>query len=70
MEPSPTWEAASSAVTQELPNIFLYLKIHYLVQKSTPLVPTLSQINPIHTTPSYLSKIHFNIVHPPTSWSS
>jgi hypothetical protein len=24
---------------------------------------------PIHTTPSYLSKIHFNIVHPPTSWS-
>jgi hypothetical protein len=26
-------------------------------------------INPIHTIPSYLSKIHFNIVHPPTSWS-
>jgi hypothetical protein len=30
----------------------------------------LSQINPIYTIPSYLSKIHFNIVHPPTSWSS
>jgi hypothetical protein len=27
----------------------------------------LNQINPIHTIPSYLSKIHFNIVHPPTS---
>jgi hypothetical protein len=26
-----------------------------------PLVPILSQINPIHTIPSYLSKIHFNI---------
>jgi hypothetical protein len=26
--------------------------------------------DPIHTIPSYLSKIHFNIVHPPTSWSS
>jgi hypothetical protein len=26
--------------------------------------------NPIHTIPSYLSKINFNIVHPPTSWSS
>jgi hypothetical protein len=34
------------------------------------LVPILSQINPIHPIPSYLSKIHFNIVHPPTSWSS
>jgi hypothetical protein len=28
---------------------------------------SLSQIDPIHTIPSYLSKIHFNIVHPPTS---
>jgi hypothetical protein len=33
-------------------------------------VPILSHINPIHTIPSYLSKIHFNIEHPPTSWSS
>jgi hypothetical protein len=30
----------------------------------------LSQIDPIHTIPSYLSQIHFNIVHPPTSWAS
>jgi hypothetical protein len=30
----------------------------------------LSQINPVHTTPSYLSKIHVNIIHPPTSWPS
>jgi hypothetical protein len=28
--------------------------------------PILSQINLVHTTPSYLSKIHFNITHPPT----
>jgi hypothetical protein len=35
-----------------------------------PLVPILSQINPIHTIPSYLSKIQFNKVRPPTSWSS
>jgi hypothetical protein len=35
-----------------------------------PLVPILSQIIPVHTTPSYFSKIHFNITHLPTSWSS
>jgi hypothetical protein len=34
------------------------------------MVPILSQINPVHTIPSHLSKIHFNIVHPPMSWSS
>jgi hypothetical protein len=37
---------------------------------SPPPVPILSQIDPIHTIPSYLSKIHFNIAHPSTSWSS
>jgi hypothetical protein len=37
---------------------------------SSPPVPILGQIDPIHTIPSYLSKIHFNIVHPSTSWSS
>jgi hypothetical protein len=34
------------------------------------LAPILSQNNPFHTIPSYLSKIHVNIVHPPMSWSS
>jgi hypothetical protein len=33
-----------------------------------PLAPILSQIDPVHTITSYLCKIHFNIVHPPTSW--
>jgi hypothetical protein len=28
------------------------------------------QIDPVQTIPSYLRKIHFNIAHPPTSWSS
>jgi hypothetical protein len=34
------------------------------------LVPILSEISLFHTIPSSLSKIHFNIVHPPTSWYS
>jgi hypothetical protein len=32
--------------------------------------PILSHINPILTISSYISKIYFIIVHPPTSWSS
>jgi hypothetical protein len=31
---------------------------------------SLSHANPLHTSPSYLSKIRLNIIHPPTSWSS
>jgi hypothetical protein len=33
-------------------------------------IPVLNQINPVHTTPSYLSKIRSNIIHPATSWTS
>jgi hypothetical protein len=42
-------------------------EIHYRVHKSPRLVSIVSQI---YTTPVYLSKIHFNIIHSPTSWSS
>jgi hypothetical protein len=55
------------AATQKISSILWHPKVHYRVQESPPLVPILSQI---HTIPSYLSEIHFNIVHPPTSWSS
>jgi hypothetical protein len=70
MKLSPFWEAANCAAMQELPSILWNPKVYYCVHKSPPLVPILSHINPIHTIPSYLSKIHFHIVHPLTSWPS
>jgi hypothetical protein len=60
-----SWEAANCAATHKLPSILRNPKAHHRVHTSTLLVPMLNQIDPIHTTSSYLSKIYFNFVHPP-----
>jgi hypothetical protein len=65
LEITPSWEITNYAVTQEYP-VLWNLKIHYRVQKNTPLAPILTQINQVNTTPFCLFKIHFIIIYPPT----
>jgi hypothetical protein len=60
MELNPSWEAANCAAARELPSILWNPEVHHRDHIRPPPVPILSQIDPIPTLPSYLSKTHFN----------
>jgi len=51
----------SSSSSQEIPHILRSTRDHYRIYNSLPLVPTLSQINPVHILRTKLLMMHFNI---------
>jgi hypothetical protein len=62
MEQSPPWEANSHSANQEILHLLWCPKINLRIHNSPPLVPNLSQMNPMQTFPPYFLKIHSNTI--------
>jgi hypothetical protein len=57
-------------LVKKISRILWCLKVHYRVHKSPPLVPLLSQTNPVHGLPPYFNKIQYKIIFPSACRSS
>jgi hypothetical protein len=60
MDQSTSSETNSSSTSQESPCLLYNLRVHCRVHNSPPLIPILSQINPVHNHLFCFFKTQFN----------
>jgi hypothetical protein len=65
MKQSSSWQANGRSASQSILQLLEDQMIHYRVRNCTPMVPILSQINPVCTLTPYYIEIKFNIIFPP-----
>jgi hypothetical protein len=69
MEQSPSREANRFSASQEIPRILWNPKFQYRIHKYPPHIPTLNQLDTVHTTTSRFLKIYLNIIFTSTPGS-
>jgi len=63
-------EYSWSSANEEISSILWISEVRYYIHNSSPIVPILSQMNPVYNTPFYYLNIHFNIKFPTKPRSS